>query len=103
MNSPHGNPLRDIGSPRELWPRDTKLGVPVGGVLLGRGGAVHALLATCALSPCASKVRWKPEAFPVQGLGPPRTEGVRGMASVGRAGPGEVLQIIFGSEEPESV
>ena len=46
----------------------------VGGVLLGRGATVRALLATCAPSPCASKVRRKPEAFPLWGLGPPRTE-----------------------------
>ena len=39
----------------------------------------------------ASKVLRKPEAFPIQKLGPPRTERVRGVASVGRSGPGEVL------------
>ena len=55
------------------------------------GGAVRALLATCAPSPGASKVLRKPEAFPIRGLGPPRTERVRGVASVGRSGPGEVL------------
>ena len=71
--------------------QDAKLRVLVGGVLLGRGAAVRALLATCAPSPCASKVLGKPEAFPLRGLGPPRTERVRGVASVGRAGPGEVL------------
>ena len=65
------------------------------------GGAVRALLATCASSPCASKVRGKSEAFPLRGLGPPRTERVRGMASVGRSGPGEVLQIVIGSGRPE--
>ena len=73
------------------------------GVLLGRGAAVRALLATCAPSPCASKVLRKPEAFPLQGLGSPKAEHVQGVASVGRAGPGEVLQIIFGSGGPESV
>ena len=61
------------------------------GVLLGRGGAVLVLLATCAPSPCGSKVPRKPEDFPLRGLGPPRTERVRGVASVGRSGPGEVL------------
>ena len=66
------------------------------------GGAVRALLATCARSPCASKVRGKSEAFPRWGLRPPRTERVRGMASVGRSGPGEVLYIVLGSGGPES-
>ena len=91
MSCPHWSLVRDLGYPRDLWRRDTKLRVLVGGVLLGRGAAVRALLATCAPSPCASKVRRKPEAFPLRGLGPPRTERVRGVVSVGRAGPGEVL------------
>ena len=43
---PHWSPVRDLGSPRDLWCRDTKLRVLIGGVLLGRGGAVLALLAT---------------------------------------------------------
>ena len=68
-------------------------------MLLGRGAAVRVLLETCAPSPCAPKVRQKPEAFHLRGLGPPRTERVRGVASVGRAGPGEVLY----SGGPESV
>ena len=45
----------------------------------------------------------KPEAFPLRGLSRPRTERVRGVASVGRSGPGEVLKINFGSGRPESV
>ena len=53
-------------------------------MLLGRGAAVRALLATCAPSPCASKVRRKPEAFPLRGLSLSRTERVRGVESVGR-------------------
>ena len=75
----------------------------VGVVLLGRGAAVRALRATCAPSLFASRVCSKPEAFPLRGLGPPRTERVRGVASVERAGPGKVLSIIFGSAGPESV
>ena len=30
MNYPHWNPVRDIGSPRDLWRQDTKLRVHVG-------------------------------------------------------------------------
>ena len=103
MNSPHWNPVRDIGSPRNLWCRDTKHCVLVGGVLLGRGAAVRALRPTCAPSPCASKVSRKLEAFPLRGLGPPRTERGRGVASVGRSGLAKVLQIIFGWGGSESV
>ena len=76
---------------QDLWRQDTKLRILVGGVLLGRGAAVRAFLAACAPSPCASKVRRKPEAFLLRGLGPPRTERVRGVASVGRVGRGEAL------------
>ena len=90
-------------TPRDSWRRDTKLRVLVRGVLRGRGAAVRVFLATCALSPCASKVLRKPEASTLRGLGPPRTERVRGVASVGRSGPGEVLSIIFGSGGPGSV
>ena len=84
MNCPHWSPVRVLGSPRGLWRRDKKFRVLVGGVLLGRGAAVRALLATCAPSPCPSKVLRKPEAFPLRGLSPPRTERDRGVASVGR-------------------
>ena len=49
-----------------------------GGVLLGQGAAFHSLLATCAPSPCASKLFRKPEAFPLWGLGPPKMERVQG-------------------------
>ena len=42
---------------------------------------------------CAEPLRLEgspePEAFPLRGLGHPRTERVRGVASVGRSGPGE--------------
>ena len=48
-----------------------------------RGGAVRALLKTFVPSPYASKVRRKPEALPLRGLGPPRTERVRG-GGIGR-------------------
>ena len=85
-------------SRRDLWRRDTKLRVLVRGVLLGRGAAVRALLATCPPSPCALKVLRKPEAFPLRGLGPPRTDRVRGVASVVRAGPGEVPQLFWVQE-----
>ena len=84
VNCPHRNPVCDIGSPRGLWHRDAKLRVLVEGVLLGRGAALRALLATCAPGPCASKVRRKPEAFPLRGLSLSRTERVRGVESVGR-------------------
>ena len=81
---PVWSPVRDLGSPRDLWHRETKLRVLVRGVLLGRGAAVRVLLATCAPNLCASEVLRKPELFP------PRTERVRGVASVGRSGPGEL-------------
>ena len=100
MNCPHWSPVRDLRYPRDLRRLDTKLRVLVGGMILGRGAAVRALLPTCAPSPCASKVRRKPEACSLRRLGPPRTERVRGVASVGRAG--EVLWSIFGSGGPES-
>ena len=102
MNCPHWSPVRDLGYPQDLWRRDTKLRVLVGGVLLGRGAAVRALLATCAPSPCASKIRRKPEAFSLRGLGPPRTERVRGVALVGRAGPGEE-PYLFSVREDQSL
>ena len=60
------------------------------GVFLGRRGAVRSLMAMCAPRPCDLKVRRKPEAFPRGGLGPPRTERVQGVASVGRARPRDV-------------
>ena len=60
-------------------PPDTKLRVFVRGVLLGRVGAARVLLATSAPSPSASKFLWKPEAFLLRGLGPPKTERVRGV------------------------
>ena len=41
--------------------------------------------------PLRLEVLRKAEAFPLRGLGPPRMERVRGVASVGRPGPGEVL------------
>ena len=50
----------------------------------------------CA-EPLRLEVIWKPDAFPLRGLGPPRTERVWGVASVARSGPGDVLYIIFGS------
>ena len=100
---PHWSPVRDIGSPQDLCPWDKKLRVLVGGGAPRTGGAVCPPLTPCAPSPCASKVRRKPEPFSLQGLGPPRTECVRGVASAGRAGPGEVLLITFGSGGPESV
>ena len=103
MNCPHWNPVRDLGSPRDLWLRDTKLRVLVGVVLLGRTVAARALVATCAPSPCASKVLRKPEEFPLRGLGPPGTERSPGVASVGRFGPEEVFEIVFGSGGPDSV
>ena len=44
---------------------------------------------------CAEPLRLellsKPEAFPLRGLGPSRTERVWGLASVARSGQGEVL------------
>ena len=84
----------DISDLREIYGAGTRNSAcSSGGCSSGeglRGTAVRALLATCAPSPFASKVRRKPEAFPLRGLSVPRTERVRGMASVGRAGPGEV-------------
>ena len=88
---PRWSPVRDLGCPRDLWCQDTKLRGLVRRVLLARGAAVRALVATCAPSPCASKLLWKPEAFPLRGLGPPRTERVWRVASVARSGPGELL------------
>ena len=91
----HSGARHDFGSPRYLWRGETKLRGLIRGVLLGRGAAVRALLTTCAPSPCASKILWKPEAFPLRGLGPPRTERVWGVASVARSGPGELLLAVF--------
>ena len=71
----------------------------VGGVLLWREAAVRALQATCAPSPCASKVRRKPEAFPLRGLGFPRTQRIRGVASVGKSGMGEVLKCLVREDQ----
>ena len=71
----------------------------VGEVLLGRGAAVRALLETCEPSPCASKVRRKPEAFPLRGLGFPRTQRIRGVASVGKSGMGEVLKCLVREDQ----
>ena len=59
------------------------------------GGAVRALLATCAPSSGASKVLRKPEAFPIRGLAPPGAERVREVVSVARSGPGEVVFFIW--------
>ena len=44
----------------------------------------------CA-EPLRLEVLWKPKAFPLLGLGPPRTERVWGVASVARSGAGELL------------
>ena len=78
MNCLHWSPVRDIGCPRDLWRQDTKLRVLIGGVLLGRGTAVRALLATCTPSPsgdvCAEPLRLEgsPETrgVPSSGAGP---------------------------------
>ena len=56
--------VQDHGSPRDSWRREMKLRGLVRGVLLER-------------------------AFPLRGLGPPRTERDREVASVGRSGPRE--------------
>ena len=48
----------------------------------------------CA-APLRLEVLWKPEAFPLRGLGRPRTERVWGVASVPRSGPGELLLAVF--------
>ena len=40
---------------------------------------------------------------PSSGAGPSQNKRVRGVASVGRSGPGEVLEVIFGSGGPEFV
>ena len=45
---PLWSPVRDLGSPRDLWRGETKLRELIRGVLLGRGAGVRALLATCA-------------------------------------------------------
>ena len=103
MACPHWSPVLYLGSPRGLWHRDTNLRVLVTGVILGWGAAVRVLLAACTPSPCSSKFLREPETFPLRGLGPPRTERVWGVASLGRSGPGEVLFTIFGSGGPESV
>ena len=66
MNCPHWNPVRDIGSPGDLWRRDTNLGVLVGAGAPWKGAAVSAVLATRGPSPCAPKVRRTPEAFPLR-------------------------------------
>ena len=96
--------VRDLGSPRDLCRRQTELRGLVRGVPFGRGGAVRALLATDAPGPCASNMLWKPEAFFLRGLGPPKTERVWGVASVARSVPGGVYTAtFFGSGEPESV
>ena len=88
----HTGAWYEISDLREIYGAGTRNSAcSSGGVLVGRGGAVRPLLATVAPSPCASKVRRNPEAFPLRGLGSPRTARVRGVASVGRSGPGEVL------------
>ena len=48
----------------------------------------------CA-EPLRLEVLWKLEAFPLRGLGPPRTERVWGVASVARSGPGELLLAVI--------
>ena len=66
---PLWSPVRDVGSPRDVWCWETKLSGLVKVVLLGRGAAVRALMATCEPSLCASKVLRKTEAFFFRGLG----------------------------------
>ena len=56
----HSGARHDFGSPRYLWRGETKLRGLIRGVLLGRGAAVFARLATCAPSPCASKFSENP-------------------------------------------
>ena len=51
---PLGSPVRNFGSPRDLW-RGEKNSAGSSGVLLERGGGVRAILLRCARSPCASK------------------------------------------------
>ena len=94
------SPVRDLGSPRDLWRGETKLHGLIRGVLLGRGAGVHALLATCAES-LRLELIWKPEAFPLRGLGPPRTARVWGLASVARSRPEKTTVIQFCSGGPE--
>ena len=56
---------------------------------------------------CAELLRldvlWKPKAFPLGGLSPPRTERAWGVASAARSGPAELLlaAILFDSAGPE--
>ena len=83
-------------APGHETPRARRGGAPRPGGRSPRPSDVYA-------EPLHLKVRRKPEAFPLRGLGLPGTERVRGVASVGRTGPGEVLLAIFGSGGPESV
>ena len=60
---PLWSPVRDLGSPRDLWRGETKLGGLIREVFLGRGTGVRAFLATCARNPCASKFSGNPRRF----------------------------------------
>ena len=100
---PLWSPVRDLGPPRDFiargdeTPRAHQEGAPrAGGWRLRPSRDVWA-------EPLRLKVLWKPEAFPLGGLGPPRTERVWGAASAARSGPAELrlAALLFGSAGPE--
>ena len=69
MNCPHWSPVRDLGYPRDLWRRDTKLRVLVGGVLLGRGGSPRPSGDVCA-EPLRLEGSPETRGVPSSGAGP---------------------------------
>ena len=73
----------------------------VGGVLLWREAAVRALQATCAPSPCASKVIRKPKAFS-SGAGPSQN-GTCSECGIGRKIRAGSAVIFFGWVGSESI
>ena len=97
-------PVRDLGYPLDLWRRDTKLPRARRGGAPRAGGWSPRPSADVCAEPLLLDGSPETRGVPSSGAGPPPESNVfGGVVSVGGAGPGQVVLLIFASGGLESV